>query len=69
MARKTPLERDLIDYPIALSRLQSRPKKLDLIEEFSVKHASVPRQLLEAYGRSEYQRGVRDGVNDAINGD
>lgn len=68
MPRKTPRQRDLIDYPIAIARTRSRAKKLELLDEFHAKHGDLPRELLDAFGRSEWSRGWDDGVRDATVG-
>ncbi|MBG9886149.1 hypothetical protein ABE10_06190 [Bacillus toyonensis] len=65
MRRKTLMERDLIDYPIALKRTKSRVRKIEMLREFERRHGGIPAELLHAFGHSEYVRGVDDGVADA----
>lgn len=69
MARKTDMERDLIDLPIALKRTKSRVRKLEMIQDFKVKHGEVPYEVWDLFGHSEFMRGFSEGVSDATWGD
>ena len=72
MARKTPAERDLIDTRTLMKPGRSRDRKIDDILALLASHGPLPpdalRELLEAFGHSEWSRGFTAGVDDA-NGD
>lgn len=69
MARKTAAERDLIDTRIAMKPTRSRDRKVDDVLALIDAHGPLPREklreLLHAFGHSEWSRGFTEGVDDA----
>lgn len=56
---KTIAERDKIDTNIIMARADvSRHRKILLLLDYQAKHGCVDGELLEYFGRAEYERGV-----------
>lgn len=67
MARKATAERDLLHTRLRIEAASDRKSKVSIINEWASSYlgAEIPRELLEALGRTEWSRGWTEGVNDA----